>query len=135
MESVYDIEIRWIAFPLHPDTPPQELGKWAEEKGCGHDFHLAMFKAYFADGINIADTEKLVSICSGLGLDADAAGEVIASRAYREQVDHDWKHSRELGITAVPTFRVEHFNLVGAQPYGKLAELLDGQQVPKRTSR
>ena len=113
----------------------QELGKWAEVKGRGHDYHLAMFKAYFVDGLNIAETGNLVSICQDLGLDGQEAQEVIADRSFQDPVDLDWQRSRELGITAVPTFRLAHFNLVGAQPYDKLAEMLDRHQVPRRVSR
>jgi predicted DsbA family dithiol-disulfide isomerase len=110
----------------------QELGKWAEARGQGHAYHLALFKAYFADGLNIADTDTLVSVCSGLGLDEVEARKVIDARTYRHQVDHDWQRSRKLGITAVPTFRLSSFNLVGAQPYQKLADLLVDHNVPSR---
>ncbi len=37
----------------------QELGKWAEEKGRGEDFHAAVFRAYFADGKNIGKQQVL----------------------------------------------------------------------------
>lgn len=113
----------------------QEVGKWAEGQGCGHQFHMAMFKAYFVDGHNIADTESLISICLELGLDGDQARTVIDSRAFQDQVDRDWYRSRELGITAVPTFRVDSTHLVGAQPYEKLVELLNSLGVPNRIAR
>ena len=38
----------------------------------------------------------------------------------REAVDADWKRSRELGITGVPTFVLGGRGLVGAQPYAQL---------------
>lgn len=113
----------------------QELGKWAEAQGRGHPYHLAMFKAYFADGLNIADTGILVSLCAELGLDAVEAREVIEARTFRKQVDLDWQRSRHLGITAVPTFRLAGFNLVGAQPYQKLADMLARHNVPQRAGR
>ena len=113
----------------------QEVGKWAESQGCGHHYHMAMFRAYFVDGHNIADTQTLISICLALGLDGDEARKVIDGRAFQDQVDLDWQRSRELGITAVPTFRVDSINLAGAQSYQKLAELLNNQMVPKRIAR
>jgi predicted DsbA family dithiol-disulfide isomerase len=48
------------------------------------------------------------------------------------EVDQDWVRSSTSGITAVPAFVLGSFNLVGAQPYEKLAEFLNGRQVPKR---
>ena len=38
----------------------QELGKWAETKGKGDEFHDAVFRAYFVDGKNIAKADVLV---------------------------------------------------------------------------
>jgi predicted DsbA family dithiol-disulfide isomerase len=179
LSKAYDIEIRWSAFPLHPETPQegktlaelfaernvdiprmvahlrevaaqlglpfgervmtfnsrmaQELGKWAETKGRGADYHEAIFRAYFADGWNIAETETLVSICRSLALDGDEARAVIVDRSFREEVDRDWQRSSQLGITAVPTFLLDGFSVVGAKPYDKLAQLLDMRQVPRRT--
>jgi len=110
----------------------QEVGKWAEAKGRGREYHLAIFRAYFVNGFNIADTEILISVCRDLGLDGDEARDVIVKRSYMDEVDQDWVRSSTSGITAVPTFVLGSFNLVGAQPYEKLAELLNSRQVPKR---
>ena len=51
----------------------QELGKWAEEKGRGEEFHHAVFRAYFVDGINIARIEELVSLAKMAGLSGPEA--------------------------------------------------------------
>jgi predicted DsbA family dithiol-disulfide isomerase len=113
----------------------QELGKWAESQGRGHAYHLAVFRAYFADGLNIGDTDILLSVCSDLGLDKAEAREVIDARTFQKSVDLDWQRSRNLRITAVPTFRLGSFNLVGAQPYQKLADMLVRHDVPQRAGR
>jgi len=113
----------------------QELGKWAESQGRGHAYHLAVFRAYFADGSNIADADILLSVCSNLGLDETKAREVIDARTFRKSVDIDWQRSRKLGITAVPTFRLASSHLVGAQPYRKLADMLARHDVPQRDGR
>lgn len=47
-------------------------------------------------------------------------------------VDRDWLRSHHLGITAVPTFRMNGENLVGAQPYEQLAAFMAAQRVPPR---
>ena len=36
-----------------------ELGKWAEAQGRGDAFHDAIFRAYFAEGLNISDVAVL----------------------------------------------------------------------------
>ncbi|NIP49262.1 MAG: dithiol-disulfide isomerase, partial [Gammaproteobacteria bacterium] len=45
----------------------QELGKWAEQMEKGDAFHDAVFKAYFADGLNIADANILADIANSIG--------------------------------------------------------------------
>jgi predicted DsbA family dithiol-disulfide isomerase len=169
-----DINVRWRAFPLHPETPEegrtleelfagrsyniaealahmkavadaeglpfgtrtktynsrlaQELGKWAEDQGRGDAFHQAAFRAYFADGKNIAKTKTLLNIVDAVSLDTHEAKRVIEERLYKNHVDADWVRSRGLGITAVPTFLMGNGRLVGAQPYEALKQFV-GQWI------
>ena len=102
----------------------QELGKWAEASGRGDEFHLAVFQAYFAHGRNIADISVLQEIAGTIGLDARLAAEALAERTFQAAVDRDWEYSRTCGITAVPTFLVAGRQVVGAQPYRTLADLV-----------
>jgi predicted DsbA family dithiol-disulfide isomerase len=102
----------------------QELGKWAESMGKGDAFHRATFQAYFVQGRNIALREELLSICKGIGLPTDEAAKALADPNYAQAVDGDWQRSREAGITAVPSFRVNGRLLVGAHPYGALEKLV-----------
>jgi predicted DsbA family dithiol-disulfide isomerase len=174
----YDIDVQWVAFPLHPETPPegqtledlfagrllnvpqlvaklkkvadenglpfgertmtfnsrlaQELGKWAEEHGKGDQFHDAVFRAYFADGKNIAERDVLIEIVQKVGLPEQEALRAIENRSYKQAVDKDWSRSAHAGVTAVPTFRVDGRTLTGAQPYEVLEKLLIDSQVKKR---
>jgi predicted DsbA family dithiol-disulfide isomerase len=160
--------VKWVAFPLHPETPEEgrtleelfaerdidipsmldhlkrvasdcglpfgmrsstynsrrahELGKWAESLNKGEEFHLAVFKAYFADGLNIAKIPVLVQLAESVGL--RGAEEVLSKGTFKEAVDHDWSYSRACGITAVPTFAANGRMVVGAQPYKVLEELI-----------
>jgi predicted DsbA family dithiol-disulfide isomerase len=178
LQSEYDIDIRWTAFPLNPTVPPegyplaeyyasrnldvaerlghmrqvadqlglpfgqrekiynsrlaQEVGKWAEKKGRGEQFHRAVFKAYFAEGRNIAEPTTLEAIGEQLGLDKTEVREIISSRSLRAEVDEDWQRARRLGIHAVPTFMLNDSYLVGAQPYDQLTHFVDDHQVPRR---
>lgn len=178
LQSEYDIDIHWTAFPLNPSVPPegylladyyasrnldmeerighmrrvadqlglpfgkremiynsrlaQEVGKWAEKNGHGEDFHRALFKAYFADGKNIAEAKTLEAIGAELGLDKTEIREIIVSRGFRAEVDEDWQRARQLGINAVPTFVLNETSLVGAQPYKNLSKFVDYHQVPRR---
>jgi len=61
-----------------------ELGKWAEVQGRGDTFHEAIFRAYFAEGLNIADLSVLKKICSRINLDPDEAERVLAEGSYKK---------------------------------------------------
>ena len=180
MRGEFEIRIQWIAFPLHPDTPPQgrtledlfagrnidipqmlahiqqvagelglpfgdremtfnsrlaqELGKWAEDMEKGDAFHGAVFRAYFAEGLNIADVDILADIASSVGLDAGAARKTIADRTFKEAVDKDWSRAYESRVTAVPTFLLNGQMLVGAQRFSVLADFVLQNNVDRRPS-
>jgi predicted DsbA family dithiol-disulfide isomerase len=102
----------------------QELGKWAEEQGCGDAFHMAVYHAYFVDAANIATPEILAGIAASVGLDPGAALEVIDKRSYAAHVDEDWQRAAELGVTAVPTTIYREQALVGFQSYPSYRQLV-----------
>ena len=123
LQKEFDIDIKWTAFPLHPETPAegltleelfagrpvdikqvlahltrtakdlglpfgkrektynsrlsQELSKLAEMQGCGERFHMAAFRAYFVDGLNIGLRSTLVELGTTIGLSAEQVLEVL----------------------------------------------------------
>jgi predicted DsbA family dithiol-disulfide isomerase len=103
----------------------QELGKWAESLGRGEEFHQAVFRAYFADGLNIGKVPILVKLIESFGLDGGEAEQVLLNGFYSAAVDRDWTYSRTCGITAVPTFIANGKKAVGAQPYEVLVKLVN----------
>ena len=111
----------------------QEAAKWAESQGKADAFHNAVFRAYFVDGKNLHEIETLSVAAESVGLKTDDLREVLRNKTFKAAVDQDWLRSQQLGITAVPTFRMNEENLVGAQPYEQLAAFLTAQRVP--TSR
>jgi len=110
----------------------QELGKWAESEGQGHEFHNAAFRAYFAEGLNIAKPNVLVKVAESVNLNGNDAMHTIQSRACREAVDLDWKRSYEKNVTAVPAFVLDDQLLVGAQKYEALEKILLSNNVERR---
>jgi predicted DsbA family dithiol-disulfide isomerase len=110
----------------------QELGKLAEQLGCGERFHMAAFKAYFVDGLNIGLDSILLELGVSLGIAEKDLRNALENRAYKNAVDEDWNRAHQLGVTAVPTFMLNGMPLVGAQPYEKLVQLVeDGGAKPR----
>ena len=110
----------------------QELGKWAESRGKGDEFHDAVFRAYFADGKNIARTTVLTAIVKGMGLSEKEVREVLKKRTFQDAVDSDWELAYQLGISSVPTFVVDDEAVVGAQPYEVLEQFLLEKGVKRK---
>jgi len=102
----------------------RELAKWAETQNGGTAIHDVLYRAYFVDGLNIAQIDNLMPVVRKIGLPEDEAREALASRQFQDTVDADWQRCRNLGITAVPTFVVGNQGIVGAQPYEALEALV-----------
>ena len=85
---------------------------------------MEAFKAYFAQGRNIADQDVLSDLINRSGLDPEEGMQIIETRAFSDAVDADWALSKAKNITAVPTFFMGTDRLVGAQPYEALKKLV-----------
>jgi predicted DsbA family dithiol-disulfide isomerase len=102
----------------------QELGKWAETKGKGDEFHNAVFRAYFANGENIAQYDVLIRLAKTLSLPEKEAMDVLMMGTFKDAVNADWSLAYAMGISAVPTFVLNGRSLVGAQPYEALEQFV-----------
>lgn len=111
-----------------------ELGKWAESRGKGEEFHHAVFRAYYVGGINIAKPDELIALAKAVGLPEQEAAEVLKTRRFGKAVDADWALSARLGISSIPTFVLDGWSVVGAQPYETLEKLLLDHGVKRRTA-
>ena len=61
----------------------------------------ALYRAHFG-GRSIFDTESVIAIAAGAGLDVGAARQVLAGDDFAPDVRADERRARDLGITAVP---------------------------------
>ena len=113
----------------------QELGKWADTQPGGEAMHDALFRAYFVEARDISQPAVLLDIARHVGLSADGAREVLEKRTFKDAVDADWKLSRQYEITAVPTFVVGRYAVVGAQPYEQLEQLVRKAAPPGGAER
>lgn len=102
----------------------QELAKWADTKPGFEKIHDALYKAYFVDGLNLAQETVLLDVAQSVGLPVEEARSVLGERTFKDAVDADWRKARGYGITGVPTFVAAGSKVVGAQPYEILAQHL-----------
>ena len=77
----------------------------------------ALFQAYFCDGKDIGDTDTLVELATHAGLDGDVVRRLLDGDQDVKDIQDRDAHSREMGVSAVPTFIVGNQHVVpGAQP-------------------
>jgi predicted DsbA family dithiol-disulfide isomerase len=113
----------WNTFDAH------RLLHWAGEQGREAQAALkaALFRAHFTQGRDMTDAGVLTAAARDAGLDADAAGEVLASGRYADEVRGEQALWRSRGINAVPAVVVEGKWLIsGGQPAGVFEEALRG---------
>ena len=101
------------------------LVKFAREAGLDAEAMDSLYKAYFTDGINVADTEALAGIGTDIGLDEDGVREMLESDLYKEQVIEDQNVANQLGAQGVPLFVINRkYGISGAQPPQAFREAL-----------
>jgi predicted DsbA family dithiol-disulfide isomerase len=114
-----------VGLTLHLDlikrTPntlnAHRLIHWAGIEGKQTAAVDALFAAYFTQGRDIGDAEVLCDIADAIGMDASVVARLLASDADAEDIRARDVHSRQMGVSAVPTFIVAHRHAVqGAQP-------------------
>lgn len=74
-------------------------------------FAHACYRAYFAEGVNIADLGRLLDVAAGLGLDKDRVSEVVNDPAMKERLKAGVDRALARGVFGSPFF------FVGDEPF------------------
>ena len=158
----YNIDIKLIHFPLHPDTPAEgrEMAGFYAQRGLDPDkMYSDMKERMDAEGLPYgkrthsynsrlsqelgkwADTieggEKLhEALYKAYFVESKNIGDVdvlLEERTFEAEIDADWQKSQQYGVTGVPTYVAGGFGVVGAQPYEALEQLMTQVGAEKRT--
>lgn len=90
---------------------------WAGIEGRQSFIKQRLFEAYFRDARDIGDVDVLADIADSCEMDASVIAKLLASDSDIEDIQKRDAHSREMGVTSVPTFIVANQHAVpGAQP-------------------
>jgi predicted DsbA family dithiol-disulfide isomerase len=101
----------WNTFDCH------RLLHWAGLSGHQAALKLALFTTHFSNGANLGDPETLAAAAASVGLDADAARDILSSDAYADDVRRDEAFWRQQGISAVPAIVIDgKYLITGGQP-------------------
>lgn len=112
------LAIDFEAMQRTPNTlDAHRLIHWAGVEGKQSQAVDALFAAYFTEGRDIGDAEVLADIADSIGMDAAVVLKLLKSDADRDDIAKRDSHSREMGVSSVPTFIVANQHAVpGAQP-------------------
>ena len=97
----------------------------ADESGVEHELKLALFAAYFSDGLDVNDPEVLADVAARCGLDRDEVLSTLASERFADEVRARERTWIERGVSGVPAMVFDGKYLVtGAQGEGNYASIL-----------
>ena len=84
-----------------------------------------LYKAYFTDGLQLADHDVLKKIATEEGLDEKEVEELLSSDRYADEVRLDEREAARYGVHAVPYFIIENRTAVpGAMPALQMESVL-----------
>lgn len=102
------------------------LVRFAMREGLGEMMVEALFHAYFAEGTDIGDQDRLALLAGRIGLDASLAQAFLRSSEEAEAVHSENLRAHRLGINGVPCFIIAGQQAIaGAQEPEVLERLLD----------
>lgn len=112
-----------------------QLIQFAKSKNLGNEAEERLFKAFFIEGKNIADTETLVQLGKDFGLDESEIKANLEDEKYKYEIAQDIQEAQNIGVTGVPFFVFDRkYAVSGAQPAEAFLETLNKSFVEWRKS-
>ena len=123
---VAGLDMNWEGITRTPNTlDAHRLIHWAGIEGQQTPIVAALFRSYFKEGRDIGDVEVLCDVAAQCGMDAAMTRQLLSGNGDMQDIRARDSHSREMGVTGVPTFIVENHAVVsGAQPPEFWADLI-----------
>jgi len=99
---------------------------WAGLEGCQTAVVGALFRAYWCAGRDIGDPATLAAIAADNGMDRAVVLRLLAGAADRDLILAREAHSRDRGVSAVPTFVIAGRHVLqGLQPAATWTAVID----------
>lgn len=95
-------------------------------KGLSNEAEELLFKAHFTDGVDIGDTEALITLGEKLKLDQKEIRDVLESDQFSYEVNQDIREAANIGVKGVPFFVFDRkYAISGAQPVEVFTETIE----------
>jgi protein-disulfide isomerase len=122
MENRPDVRLVYMQYPilsLHPGAwLPAEASVEAQRQGKFWELH----DAFFEHGPPL-DRRTVLRLAGQVGLDTAALSRALDRRTHRARVEHEVEIGESLGISGTPTFFINGYRIVGAQPYERFVTI------------
>lgn len=98
----------------------------AEINGLGHEFTMAVMKAFFQEEKDIGNNEILADIATDIGLERSAVLSALAEETYRNHHLEALRHAADADkISSVPTIIIGENTFFGVPSLPELQEAID----------
>lgn len=130
------IKFAYRQYPLvtiHPNAQKSaEASECANEQGKFWDYHDLVFKNQSSwSALAAADAANSFTDLAGqLGMDTTQFKSCLDSDKYKPTVDSDAADGSKAGVDGTPTFFINGWRLVGAQPFAQIQQLIE-QELKK----
>lgn len=107
------------ALTTNTETAHRLLNLALEEHGPATQRALVerLFAMTFTEGGNIGNIDQLVDAAGSIGMSRERVQTYLASDEGLRKLGADFRHARDIGIRAVPTFIIDgEYGIQGAQP-------------------
>lgn len=103
-----------------------QLIQFAKTKNLGDEMEERLFKAYFTEGLNVADDAVLTKLGTEIGLDENELQAAFTDDKYLYQMKQDIQEGANIGVQGVPFFVFDRkYGISGAQPSEAFLQTLD----------
>lgn len=102
------------------------INKWAKQFNKDNELTARFMKAYFTDGLNLADHDTLLKLIQEFDLDVTEAKKVLESNQFESEVRAEIEEGRSIGVRGVPFFVLNRkYGISGAQQESYFLEALN----------
>jgi len=96
-----------------------------QDPQLARNFALACYRAYFAEGVDIADLAQVLNIAASLGVDADALSAALNEPAVKELLKTEIETAMQRGVFGSPFFIVDNEPFWGSDRLPQLEKWLE----------
>lgn len=118
---------------IHPNAQiAAEASECANEQNKFWGYHDLLFtnQTAWSELTGTDVTSTLTNYAGQLGLDTLQFGTCLNTHKYKDQVDSDLAAGNAVGVSGTPTFFVNGYRMVGAQPFASFQKVID-QELKK----